>query len=215
MIPALIERVDGLWVVSKPAGWVVHPAGIPDQHDLLSWARSHGAPASIAPLHRLDLETSGVVVLAENPSSHRDFLAAFDAGEVSKTYFALVIGVPRPHGTINTHLDDERRGKKLPASTTYDVLETFRDRFALVRVTPKTGRKHQIRRHFHGIGFPLVGDTRYRARKRVNVPGFPGRLWLHAASLDWAQYHFEDALPDALRAHLDVLRNPSPDDRQP
>lgn len=203
--PEVIAKIDGLWVISKPAGWVVHPAGIPEQKDLLSWARSQGAPATVAALHRLDLETSGIVVLAEDPRAHYALLKAFEDGEVEKTYLALVYGVPRAEGTINTHLDDERRGKKLPASTSYKVLEVF-EGLSLVEVKPHTGRKHQIRRHFQGIGFALVGDQRYKPRKKFKVPGYPHRLWLHAARLAWNGLVFECGLPDELEQHLRVLR---------
>lgn len=203
--PEVIANVDGLWVVSKPAGWVVHPAGIPEQLDLLTWARAQGAAATVAALHRLDLETSGIVLLADDPGAHFALMKAFEAGEVEKTYLALVYGVPRAEGTINTHLDDERRGKKLAASTGYRVVETF-EGLSLVEVKPHTGRKHQIRRHFQGIGFSLVGDQRYKPRKKMKVPGYPHRLWLHAARLAWNGVAFECPLPAELEAHLAFLR---------
>lgn len=209
--PEVLDRSGDLWVVSKPAGWVVHPTGDPTQDDLLTWAQSIGAPATIAPLHRLDRETSGVVLLAENPQGHYDLLKGFERGEVKKTYLALVVGHPRPEGTINKMLDDDRRGKKLEASTSYRTLETF-ERCALLEVSPTTGRKHQIRRHLHGIGFPILGDNRYRPRKRINIPGFPGRLWLHAARLEWGDLSYEAALPDDLLKHLEHLRSMLPED---
>ncbi len=209
-LPEVLHRSGDLWVVAKPSGWVVHPTGDPSQNDLLTWAQSNGAPSTIAPLHRLDRETSGVVLLAEDPQGHYDLLKGFERGEVKKTYLALVLGIPRPQGTINKMLDDDRRGKKLDASTAYTTLETF-GRCALLEVSPTTGRKHQIRRHLHGIGFPIVGDNRYRPRKRVNIPAFPGRLWLHAARLEWGDLTFEAALPDELVQHLEHLRSILPE----
>ncbi len=78
--------------------------------------------------------------------------------------------------------------------------------FSLLRVRPETGRKHQIRRHLHGIGLPLVGDTRYRGRFRP-VPGFPGRLFLHAWRLSLPDGRsFESPLPPELEACILELR---------
>ncbi|MEZ4461661.1 MAG: RNA pseudouridine synthase [bacterium] len=193
-------------MVNKPADWVVHPTNDPAHRDLLAWARELGAPDTIAPIHRLDRETSGVVLLADHPKDQYRLLKAFEAGEVAKTYLALVCGSPRAKGSINKPLDDARRGKPLPATTDYEVAEQIGG-WALLRITPKTGRKHQIRRHLHGIGFPIVGDTRYRAKKRTNVPGFPGRLWLHAARLAWNEHVWTAELPEELAAHLALLRD--------
>ena len=97
------------------------------------------------------------------------------------------------------------RGRTQPAVTRYRCLAVH-GRFSYLEVRPETGRKHQIRRHLHGIGHPLVGDTRYRPRRFRAVPGFPGRIWLHALRLELPDgRHFEAPLPPELSAHLEVL----------
>ena len=99
-----------------------------------------------------------------------------------------------------------RRGRPLPAVTRYRHREALGG-FSLVEARPETGRKHQIRRHLHGIGHPIVGDERYRPRRFKAVPGYPGRLWLHAAALELPDGHTIVApLPPALMDHLDRLR---------
>jgi len=212
-LPPTVLAVDGpLWVLSKPAGVLVHPAAGDDPTlDLLSWARVHaGAPPGLAPIHRLDKDTSGVVLCAADPRVIADLARWFAAGSVTKTYLALVHGRPHARGRIDRPLADARRGRPLPAVTRFTRVGQL-GVFALLELTPETGRKHQLRRHLHGLGHAIVGDTRYRPPRFRPIPGFPGRLWLHAARLALPDGRvFEAPLPPELAAHLVALRAGAP-----
>ena len=200
----LVDR--DLWVVYKPSGMAVHPAGPRTPPDLLGWLTRHGASRRIAPAHRLDVGTSGLVLLTPDRTLRSQLGGWFADGQVEKHYEALVIGRTRPKGTVNRPLPDARRGRPLRARTRYRRLEWLGG-FTHLRVQPETGRKHQIRRHLQQIGHPIVGDTRYRPRRKVRVPGFPDRLWLHAAYLELPDGRtFSCPLPPLLLSHLELLR---------
>jgi 23S rRNA-/tRNA-specific pseudouridylate synthase len=181
--PDVLYRFDGLVAVDKPAGWLVHAASMSEAPNLVSWLLDeHQIDA--APAHRLDRETSGIVVFGEHPAVADAMRARFEAGVVVKRYTALVVGRTRRKGQLNRPLKDARRGRLLEARTTYRLMEWL-DTCSLLSVRPRTGRKHQIRRHLQGLGHALVGDTRYRPRKPVDVGDAPPRLWLHATRLSW------------------------------
>jgi 23S rRNA-/tRNA-specific pseudouridylate synthase len=201
--PTLLLVRDDLVAVDKPSGWLVHPAGT-EAPDLLAWLADQDVPAGLAPVHRLDRGTSGITLFAP-PAALPAFTERFAQGEVSKRYDALVFGATRPKGTVRRKLADGRRGKPVEAVTRYRTVEQL-PRCSLLSVRPQTGRKHQIRRHLQGIGHAIVGDERYPPRGKRTVPAFPGRLWLHAASLQLDDLHLEAPLPEALRDHLAVLR---------
>ncbi|MBU6251562.1 MAG: RNA pseudouridine synthase [Alphaproteobacteria bacterium] len=138
------------------------------------------------PVHRLDRDTSGCLLLARNPKAHKKFAAAFEAGEVEKTYLAVLDGIPAaPSGVIDMALGKtstaqsgwrmvaDPKGKA--AITNWDIVATYEGR-ALVRFCPKTGRTHQLRVHAAtGLGLPISGDPVYGAGK--------GPMLLHAHSL--------------------------------
>ncbi len=187
--------------VVKPAGVLAHPAAEGDRPALTALL-----PQGVQPLHRLDVGTSGVVLCSGDPAAAQRVRAWLAEGAVEKHYLALVHGLVRPKGVIRRGLKDARRRKTLDAVTRYTRREALGG-FSLLHLRPETGRKHQIRRHLQGLGHPVVGDTRYRPRRFVRVPAFPGRLWLHA----WRVVlpggaAFEAPLPEALEAHLVVLR---------
>lgn len=198
MTPRVLATHADLVAVDKPSGWVVHPVGT-DAPDVLAWAVEQGLSEHLAPVHRLDRGTSGVVLLGE-PAGIESLNRCFREGTVTKRYLALVFGKTRDKGVIR------RAFKEGEAVSRYRTVESF-SRWSLVEVRPETGRKHQIRRHLQGIGHALIGDDRYRPRGRPTVPAFPGRLWLHAASLELPDgRRFEAPLPDALAMHLERLR---------
>jgi len=138
------------------------------------------------PVHRLDRDTSGCLLLARNPKAHKRFAAAFEAGEVEKTYLAVLEGIPaETSGTIDMALGKtstaetgwrmvaDPKGK--PAVTHWEVLDTANGR-ALVRFRPKTGRTHQLRVHAAtGLGLPIAGDPIYGTGR--------GPMLLHASAL--------------------------------
>lgn len=205
--PSLIETHGPLWALHKPSGLRIHPANDDGVPDLVSWlAGQPDLPAGLLPIHRLDAQTSGVVLCAADPAVRRDASAWFAEGQVHKSYLALVFGRARKKGIIRRPLQDARRGRPLEAVTRYRLWEAFKG-LSLVEARPETGRKHQIRRHLHGIGHPIVGDDRYRPRRFRAVPNYPGRLWLHAAALTLPDGHTITApLPPELMEHLDSLR---------
>lgn len=184
----------------------MHPVGTAAP-DLLAWAGSQGL-GRLRPAHRLDLDTSGVVLFGRNVEATAALGAAFTAGAVQKAYLALVFELPPIEGVFDAPLADARRGRPLPAITRFETVEQL-GRFTLLRLRPETGRKHQIRRHLHAAGHPIVGDREYPMRPFRKVPAFPGRLWLHAARLELPDGLVVDSpLPEVLRVQLEALRGP-------
>jgi 23S rRNA-/tRNA-specific pseudouridylate synthase len=201
--PSLVARVGELWVLSKPSGFATHPTGegVPD---LMTWAVAHlRAPAGLAPIHRLDRETSGVVLCAGNPKVLARYGQFFERGQAVKRYRALVHGRAHVKGVIRRPLK-EGQGM-LEAITRYRKLAWYGPTTYL-EARPETGRRHQIRRHLQGIGHAVVGDERYPPKRFRKVAGFPGRLWLHAYCVELpGGLRYEAPLPPELAQHLALL----------
>jgi len=203
--PSLLADDGDLVVVAKPSGWVVYAAREGETHDLRAWlAAQPGLPRRLDPLHRLDRETSGVALYAARPETRAAWSEAFAAGRVHKTYHALVVGHAHAKGVIRTPLAPDHPGPPQDAVTRYRLIEAL-GAFSWLKVQPETGRKHQIRRHLAEIGLPVVGDVRH-GRRRVKVPAFPGRLFLHAVALELDGRRFEAPLPDELARCLAAVR---------
>jgi 23S rRNA pseudouridine1911/1915/1917 synthase len=188
----IVHEDAALIVIDKPAGLVVHPgAGQPDR-TLLNALLAHAPALAGVPragiVHRLDKDTSGLLVVAKTVEAQTDLVKQLAERSVQRLYIALVQGDPPASGTIDapvgrdararTRMAVTHRGK--PARTIYRVLERF-GRAALVECRLETGRTHQIRVHFQHIRHPLVGDTVYRRGTRHGI-SFP-RQALHAAEL--------------------------------
>jgi len=188
----IVHEDAALIVIDKPAGLVVHPgAGQPDR-TLLNALLAHAPALAAVPragiVHRLDKDTSGLLVVAKTVESQASLVKQLADRSMRRTYLALVQGDPPASGTIDapvgrdararTRMAVTHRGK--PARTAYRVLERF-GRAALVECRLETGRTHQIRVHFQHIRHPLVGDTVYRRGTRHGI-AFP-RQALHAAEL--------------------------------
>ncbi len=205
--PRILSVHGPVVAVHKPAGMQVHPANASTSLDLVSWlANEPMAPLGTAPAHRLDKSASGLVLCGATSEDRAEISGWFARGELRKIYMALCIGHAHRKGTIRRTLQDSRRRKPLKATTRYRLIEALGG-FSLLRVEPETGRKHQIRRHLHGIGLPLVGDEEYRPKRFVRVPAFPGRLWLHAWKLVLPDgTELESPLPPELEANLAALR---------
>lgn len=169
-----LYRDEWLLVLDKPAGLPIHPTARYHKGTLVTLvAEKYGFQAD--PAHRLDRETSGIVVCGRSVEASRRLMRAFMGGEVHKEYVAICEGWPEQDAfTVDAPIAegteliriavriDAVEGK--PSRTRFRVLERFtRDgaRFALVRAYPETGRQHQIRIHLHHVGFPLVGDKMY------------------------------------------------------
>lgn len=187
MTPALLFENDALWALSKPAGVNVIPGRGPRPEPCLRDLWSQSAGRRVFVVHRLDRETSGVILFAKSPEAHRALSMAFEGRSIEKTYLAAVTGadVPatgvcrgalRAFGSGRVAVDD--RGK--PSETDFERLAVW-DRGALLRVRPRTGRRHQIRVHLAHAGHPVYGDPLYGPPPRP-VGGAP-RLLLHAESL--------------------------------
>jgi 23S rRNA pseudouridine955/2504/2580 synthase/23S rRNA pseudouridine1911/1915/1917 synthase len=179
----IIFEDNDILVINKPAGLLT----IPDHwnkeksclRDVLSgYVRKSQGLEKIYVVHRLDKETSGVMIFAKNAESHRALNTAFENGEISKTYIALVAGhIQEEEGEIDAPISrkmikggrkfiDEKKG--LPSRTRFRVLERFRH-FTLVEARPETGRMHQIRLHFSHIGYPLAIDRKYHDRYKTAI----------------------------------------------
>jgi 23S rRNA pseudouridine1911/1915/1917 synthase len=236
----VVYEDDDLAVVNKAAGMKVHAgAGATDadrNRGTLVNALLHrfgplsGVGGELRPgiVHRLDKETSGLIVVAKNDLAHRKLAAQFAARRVKKTYIALVHGWPKnDQGTISTAIsrDAVRRIRMTTrgsggreAVTHYRVqrrVDSEYGKFALLEVKIDTGRTHQIRVHMASLGHPIVGDTLYGAAREVtNKSGgrlFLPRNFLHAAELQFEHPRTGDALsfarpvPEQLGAFLGTL----------
>ena len=202
----VLYRDDHLLAVHKPAGLLVHRSPI-DRHETefaLQYARALNEGQHVYPVHRLDRPTSGVLVFARDSDTARTLGMALMAGEVTKTYLAMVRGWPPEHGEIDHPLREESEDRRLKgeeqpvrdALTYYRTLATTEipveiekypsSRYAVVELNPKTGRKHQLRRHMKHINHPIIGDANHgRGRhNRYFAERFgQGRLMLAATRM--------------------------------
>ncbi len=213
---------EHLLVVDKPAGLVVHPAPGHATGTLVHGLLAHDAEGGDDPdrpgiVHRLDRDTSGLLVVARTPEAHRALQEMIRAREVTREYIALVVGRPRSHrGTIDAPIGRDRHdGQRQSldtdtprdAVTHFDVDELLR-RHALLRVTLETGRTHQIRVHLAAIDLTVAGDPMYGRAGELGLE----RQFLHAARLAFDHpvtgEHVEvsSPLPPDLAAALDRAR---------
>lgn len=218
---------DDMLVINKPAGMVVHPAPGHEGGTLVNAVLAHcpdlegvGGERRPGLVHRLDKETSGLIVVAKNDRALRHLQAQFKRRTVGKVYLALVEGQIQPPRALidapigrNPH-QRQKMGvitnpsyRSRPAQTFYETVDVY-DGYTLVSCRPRTGRTHQIRVHLAYIGYPIVGDTTYGRRKqRIRLK----RHFLHASELtlkrpsDGRELTFRAELPAPLRAVLDRL----------
>jgi len=199
----IVFKDRALLVINKPPGMVVHPgagnSGQTLQNALLAFDPKLAVVPRAGIVHRLDKDTSGLLVVARTPEVHTALVAAIAEREVERHYIALCTGVMTAGGTVDEPIGRHRsqrtrmaiRSDGRPAVTHYRVLKRFRSH-TMVRAELETGRTHQIRVHLAHIGYPLVGDPAYGGRRRVPagatadlvtaLAGFK-RQALHAARL--------------------------------
>jgi len=216
MEPKIIYEDKDFLAVNKPAGLMVHPARVSGkkktrEHEptLVEWLISRhpeiknvGDDPVLRPgiVHRLDKETSGVMLIPKNQEYFEYLKSLFKTRAIKKTYLALVFGVPKKEngiidvpigiktGTLRRSVHSKKMAKE--AVTEYKILKTVlmpdangKDAsFSLLEVSPKTGRTHQIRVHLASIGHPVAGDLLYGPKKQ---PEWVSRLMLHAKSIEF------------------------------
>ena len=219
---AVVYEDDDVVVVDKPAGLVVHPGAGNRGATLVNGLLARypdvagvGDPDRPGIVHRLDKDTSGLLVVARTEDARAALVAQLGARSVHRSYLALVWGVPEaPQGLIDAPIGRSSREKTRmavaaggrAARTRYEVVEQYTEPavLALLRCRLETGRTHQIRVHLAAIGHPVVGDARYGGRHQplADVP----RFFLHAAHLGFshpttgAWLAFDSPLPPDLAA---------------
>ncbi|CQR47769.1 Ribosomal large subunit pseudouridine synthase D [Paraliobacillus sp. PM-2] len=211
-------------VVNKPRGMVVHPSAGHANGTLVNALLYHckdlsGINGVVRPgiVHRIDRDTSGLLMIAKNDQAHQHLAEQLQAKTVKRSYEAIVHGaIPHEYGTIEAPLgrDPKDRQKMAvisggkPAITHFEVIDRFDDRFTYVKCVLETGRTHQIRVHMKYIGFPLVGDPKYGPRKTLKIDGQA----LHARELGFEHprsnkwMHFEVAPPEIFLETLEKVK---------
>lgn len=229
----IVYQDEALLVIDKPAGLVVHPAaGNPDgtlQNGLLHFDPQMAILPRAGIVHRLDKETSGLLVVARTPAAHKHLVEQLQAREIHREYRAIVQGVMTAGGSVDAPIGRHpsqrikmavvANGK--PAVTHYRVLQRFRQH-SLLKVKLETGRTHQIRVHMAHIHYPLVGDPVYGGRLKlptgasselINLLRGFRRQALHAFRLGLAHpergewLELESPLPDDMTRLLDGLKD--------
>ena len=225
-IPVEIIYEDGdIIVVNKPKGMVVHPAnGNPDGtlvNAIMSICKDSlsGIGGEIRPgiVHRLDKDTSGILIVAKNDKAHINLSQQIKEHKVKKTYIALVKGIVKENNaTINMPIGRSEKDRKKMAVTKkgkeaithFKVLKRY-DKYTLLEINIETGRTHQIRVHLSQIGYPIVGDEVYsKGKNEWNIKG----QCLHAKSLDFKHpitnedMHLEAKIPQYFEKILEELK---------
>lgn len=220
----IVHEDDALIVINKPAGLVVHPGSGNWSGTLLNALLHHAPHLAEIPragiVHRLDKDTSGLLVVAKTLTAQTDLVRQLQARSVRRQYIAVVHGVPRTDGDVATPVGrhpTQRTKMAVIASgrlarTHYEVLERF-ERHSVLRCTLETGRTHQIRVHMHSIGHALIGDQVYRTpNAHASTPVFR-RQALHAQllglihPLSGEETQWSAPLPEDMQALIMQLRN--------
>ena len=224
----IIYEDENLLVIDKPAGIVVFPEGKTKEKTIIDYLlenypnlKNAGLSPRYGIVHRLDKDTSGILLIAQNNETLSFLQKQFKEGKVIKQYLALVVGLPKnTEGLISTLIGRSPQNSKkqkvyLPfepkaqgkreAVTEYEVLKKI-EKYALLKVSPKTGRKHQIRAHLAYLGHPIAGDKLYGFKNQA-CPKDLNRQFLHAnylkiKLLDGGEKEFYSELPEELQKCL-------------
>jgi 23S rRNA pseudouridine1911/1915/1917 synthase len=233
----IVHEDDSILVLNKPAGLVVHPAAGHPSGTLVNALLAHAPELAQLPragiVHRLDMDTSGIMVVARTLAAHHDLVAQLQARTVKRQYCAICIGAMTGGGTIDAPMGRHPRQRKKmavlaaggkPAVTHYRVVQRFAHH-TRIEVKLETGRTHQIRVHMAHRRYPLVGDPTYGGRPRIPrgasealisaLRGFP-RQALHAQALGLIhpataeEVRFECPLPQDIIELLEILAREDP-----
>ncbi len=232
----VIYEDDDLIVINKPVGLVVHPAAGNPDNTLVNALLAHcgeslrgiGGVKRPGIVHRIDKDTSGLLVVAKTEPAHTGLSAQFADHSIERTYDALVWGLPNPkfgfiRGAIGRSRHNRKKMALVPggkfAETHFETIDTFGKTAAHIQCRLKTGRTHQIRVHMTSIGHPLIGDRTYGGPRSVLglapetgklLKGFP-RQALHASTLGFThpvtgnRLRFESELPEDFAYLYEVL----------
>ncbi len=228
MIKIIYEN-ENFIVINKPAGIITHPAFENDKRESVSTRLLKKYPEiknvgenPLRPgiIHRLDKDTSGILVIAKNQKTFTELKNQFKNREIKKEYLALIQGILKEkNGIIDTPI---ARSKREPfrfrkstknnetsrdAKTEYELVKTYKSQdvdYSLLKVYPLTGRTHQIRVHLASIGHPIIGDKKYGFKKTPNLD--LNRPFLHSNSIEFSlnskRYKFEAEIPKELKNAL-------------
>jgi len=179
-IPVIYED-DWLMVVDKPSGLLVIPTPKKESRTLTSILnddlKNKGLSYRLHPCHRLDRETSGLIIYAKGKSAQKKMMQEFKNKKIKKTYIAFARGLfAKTQGQINIPIEGKR------ALTRYRVLQSYKD-LSIIEIIPLTGRTNQIRIHFKQMGHPILGETKYAFRRDFKLKA--KRLCLHAQGLEF------------------------------
>ncbi|MDD4555909.1 MAG: RluA family pseudouridine synthase [Alphaproteobacteria bacterium] len=213
----VIYKDDNILILNKPSGIAVQGGrGITKHIDGLLDALMYELDERPKLVHRIDKETSGLLVLARNRKFAEILTKAFREHTIQKTYLALVYGQPKKaEGQINAPIDKvgdknavTTEGKT--AITDYKIVDNVGNKFSLIEANPVTGRTHQIRVHLEHLGTPIVGDDKYYGETRQNYENFARKLHLHAYKIDLSSIYgkkkiIEAELPEYFMESLDAV----------
>ena len=236
MSPQIVYEDNGFLVINKPSGLITHQKNINDkQPSVVDWVvenypelKGTGEPfiasgketARVGIVHRLDKDTSGLMIIAKNNEAFFYFKNLFQTRQIKKYYLALIHGRPKelkgiiisPLGRIGMKRTTKITGKRLidkkEAETEYRTVRNFSG-FTLLELKPLTGRTHQLRVHLNSIGHPVAGDPVYGFKKLTPPPKL-NRLFLHAYKLEFIAPNgkaltLETDLPEELQKVLNML----------
>lgn len=222
----IIYEDENILVLDKPAGLVVQPEQSKISATLIDYLlkirpeiKGVGEdPARPGLVHRLDKDTSGLMIAAKNNKAFEELKRKFKEREIQKTYIALVVGqlkekegiIDKPIGRGKSRIKQSTTfivAKERPAVTGYKVIKEY-SQFSLVEAYPKTGRMHQIRVHLASIGHPIAADKIYGFKRQPEIKGLD-RQFLHAAKIEFELFNknhtFASELPDDLKKAIETL----------
>lgn len=221
LIRNILYEDSNLFIFNKPAGLATQGGtGVKRSVDSMLMHLKGAERDKPRLVHRIDKDTSGILVVARTLKAANELGALFKTRAVDKTYWAIVVGTPNPRmGKINLPIADkqfdgdveksavvEKGGK--PATTLYQVIDNASKSAAWVALKPITGRMHQLRVHLLAIGHPILGDGKYGGRKAF-MNGFPNQMHLHAREISFTAFgkkiHVKAPLPAHMQGTFDTL----------